>query len=199
LNDHLSRTRGITLLLIFSWCGISIVYDGHIRYLEYLDSNIFILFTIASSTELPAEILITYTLDIWGRRLSLFFAGTLSSIFSFCAAAMPLDIYFLAFAIISRFFINISYNVSLQFAAELLPTVVRCEGVAFIHIMGNAATFLSPFVAFASRIHYNIPMIILGVVAFISGILTLFLPETLRQQLPQDLMVIKSNDFKINN
>jgi len=175
------------------------VYDGHIRYLEYLDSNIFILFTIASSTELPAEILITYTLDIWGRRLSLFFAGTLSSIFSFCAAAMPLDIYFLAFAIISRFFINISYNVSLQFAAELLPTVVRCEGVAFIHIMGNAATFLSPFVAFASRIHYNIPMIILGVVAFISGILTLFLPETLRQQLPQDLMVIKSNDFKINN
>jgi len=159
--------------------------------LEYLDVNIFIVFTIASSTEFPSEILMTYTLDICGRRLSLFFAGICSSLFSFCAAAMPLNIYFVLFAIISRFFINISYNVALQFAAELLPTVVRCEGVALIHIMGNAATFLSPFVAFSSRIHHNIPMIIMGVASFVSGLLCLFLPETLKQQLPQSLMVVK--------
>ena len=35
-----------------------------------------------------------------------------------------------------------------QYAAEVLPTVVRAQGVALIHIMGYVATILSPFVVY---------------------------------------------------
>ena len=51
-------------------------------------------------------------------------------------------------AIIGRFAINISYNIGLQYAAELLPTVVRGQGVALVHIMGYVASILAPFIVY---------------------------------------------------
>jgi len=47
-----------------------------------------------------------------------------------------------------RFSVNISYNIGLQYAAEVLPTVVRGQGVALIHIMGYVASILAPFVVY---------------------------------------------------
>ena len=47
-----------------------------------------------------------------------------------------------------RFSVNISYNIGLQYAAEVLPTVVRAQGVALIHIMGYVASILAPFVVY---------------------------------------------------
>lgn len=105
-----------------------------------------------------------------------------------------------------RFAINISYNIGLQYAAELLPTVVRAQGVALIHIMGYVASIVAPFVVylvsiiqpldpvgiqnncnFQAHIDISLPLLILGVLGIAGGILALFLPETLDQELPQTL------------
>lgn len=56
--------------------------------------------------------------------------------------------YSAAMAILGRCAVNISYNIGLQYAAEVLPTVVRAQGVALIHIMGYTANFVSPFVIY---------------------------------------------------
>ncbi|EFN82543.1 Solute carrier family 22 member 5 [Harpegnathos saltator] len=182
------RLRRMTLLLMISWSVISMAYDGHIRCLDSLGMDVFTTFTIASSTEFPAELLIIFFLDVCGRRWSLFVAVTLSGVFSFVTASVPLGVAYASLAMVSRFFINVASNIGLQFAAELLPTVVRCEGVAFIHIMGHVAAIVSPFVAFSSKIQYNLPMIILGIACVFAGFLCLFLPETLKEELPQNLL-----------
>lgn len=57
-----------------------------------------------------------------------------------------------------RFCVNISYNIGLQYAAELLPTVVRAQGVAAVHIMGYVAALLSPIIVELVR-----NMVIMGV------------------------------------
>lgn len=82
---------------------------------------------------------------------------------------------------------NISYNIGLQYAAELLPTVVRAQGVAFIHIMGYVAQIVAPFVVHLGQISQSLPLIVLGVIGIIGGFLSLFLPETLGHELPQNL------------
>lgn len=51
-------------------------------------------------------------------------------------------------AIIGRFCVNITYNIGLQYAAELLPTVVRAQGVAGVHIAGYVAALLSPVIVY---------------------------------------------------
>ncbi|XP_076677600.1 organic cation transporter protein [Andrena cerasifolii] len=182
------RLRNLTILLMVAWGVIRMSYDGHIRCLDTFGMDIFTTFTIASATELPADMFVNYTLDTWGRRWTLFGSVFLSGLFSLGAASAPVGFRYASFAIVGRLFINIASNIAIQYVAELLPTVVRGEGLAFVHIIGYVTSIFSPFIAFSNRIMYNLPMIILGVACVGGGILCLFLPETLMQHLPQTML-----------
>lgn len=46
----------------------------------------------------------------------------------------------------SRFALNMAANIGLQYAAELLPTPVRAQGVAMIHIFGILAHGIAPYI-----------------------------------------------------
>lgn len=90
-------------------------------------------------------------------------------------------------AIMGRFAVNISYNIGLQYAAELLPTVVRAQGVALIHIMGYVASIVAPFVVYLANISQDLPLLILGALGIVGGVLCLLLPETMDTEMPQTL------------
>lgn len=181
------RLRNITILLILIWMAISLVFDGHVRNVGSLGYNVFITFTIASATELPADTFLTITLDRWGRRWLAFGTMAMSGVFSLLAVSAGGNTTRAVFAIIGRFAVNISYNIGLQYAAELLPTVVRAQGVALIHIMGYVASILAPFVVYLGLFSPTLPLLILGFLGIIGGCLALFLPETLNHELPQTL------------
>ncbi|XP_055844858.1 carcinine transporter-like [Episyrphus balteatus] len=181
------RLRRITLLLIVIWMSISLVFDGHVRNVGSLGLNIFFTFTVATFTEFPADTMLTLTLDRWGRRWLACGTMILSGIFSLLATTVPIGPYSAALAIAGRFFVNISYNIGLQYAAELLPTVVRAQGVAFIHIMGYVASIIAPFVVYLANISPVLPLLILGALGIFGGSLCLFLPETLGHELPQTM------------
>lgn len=102
-------------------------------------------------------------------------------------SVVPVGVYSATLAILGRFAVNISYNIGLQYAAELLPTVVRAQGIAFIHIMGYVASIVAPFVVYLSNIAISLPLVVLGIIGIIGGLLSLFLPETLNHELPQTL------------
>lgn len=183
-SPHLCK---ITVLLIIIWMMISLVFDGHVRNVDNLGMDLFITFTIASVTEFPADTFLTLTLDRWGRRWLAFGTMVASGLFSLMATAVPVGIVSATFAILGRFSVNISYNIGLQYAAELLPTVVRAQGVAFIHIMGYIAQMIAPFVVYLAQVQQSLPLIILGFMGVAGGCLSLLLPETLDKELPQTL------------
>lgn len=181
------RLRRTTLLLIVIWMAISLVFDGHVRNVGSLGLDIFFTFTVATFTELPADTMLTLTLDRFGRRWLACGSMVASGIFSLLATVVPVGVYSAALAIMGRFFVNISYNIGLQYAAEILPTVVRAQGVAFIHIMGYVASIIAPFVVYLANISTILPLIILGLLGIFGGLLSLLLPETLHHDLPQTL------------
>lgn len=57
------RLRRNSILLIIIWMAISLVFDGHVRNVGSLGLDIFLTFTIASATELPADTFLTAVLD----------------------------------------------------------------------------------------------------------------------------------------
>lgn len=87
------RLRNITILLILIWMLISLVFDGHIRNVGALGLNVFVTFTVAAATECPADIILTLTLDKWGRRWLAFGTMVLSGVFSIVATAFPVGKY----------------------------------------------------------------------------------------------------------
>ncbi|XP_026734629.1 organic cation transporter protein-like [Trichoplusia ni] len=181
------RLRRNAILLIVIWMAISLVFDGHVRNVGSLGLDIFLTFTIASATELPADTFLTAVLDRWGRRWLACGSMVISGIFSLLATAVPVGGPSASLAILGRFAVNISYNIGLQYAAELLPTVVRAQGVALIHIMGYVASIVAPFVVYLANISPDLPLLILGVLGIVGGMLCLFLPETMDTEMPQTL------------
>ncbi|XP_014228129.1 organic cation transporter protein-like [Trichogramma pretiosum] len=181
------RLRNITVLLVIIWMAISLVFDGHVRNVDNLRLDVFVTFTVASATELPADTFLTLVLDRWGRRWLACGSMVVSGVFSLWACLVSNNIYAATLAIMGRFCVNISYNIGLQYAAELLPTVVRAQGVALIHIMGYVASIIAPFVVYLKIIAEPLPLLVLGVLGILGGFLALFLPETLDKDLPQTL------------
>ncbi|XP_053621967.1 organic cation transporter protein-like [Plodia interpunctella] len=181
------RLRKNAILLIIIWMAISLVFDGHVRNVGSLGLDIFLTFTIASATELPADTFLTVVLDRWGRRWLACGSMVISGVFSLLATAVPVGGPSASLAILGRFAINISYNIGLQYAAELLPTVVRAQGVALIHIMGYVASIVAPFVVYLANVSPQLPLLILGALGAAGGLLCLLLPETARRELPQSL------------
>ena len=65
--------------------------------------------------------------------------------------------------------------------------MVRAQGVALIHIMGYFASILAPYVVYLDVLSSILPLLVLGILGIVGGVMTLFLPETLDKDLPQTL------------
>ncbi|XP_045770182.1 carcinine transporter-like [Maniola jurtina] len=181
------RLRRHSILLVIIWMSIAMVFDGHVRNVGSLGLDIFMTFTVATATEFPADILLIMVLDVMGRRWLAFGSMVMSGLFSFLATTVPLGIPSASLAIVGRFAVNISYNIGMQYAAELLPTVVRAQGLALIHISGYVATILVPYIVYLATISPEIPLLILGAIGIFGGCLCLFLPESMGKNMPQTI------------
>ncbi|XP_076483406.1 carcinine transporter-like [Bombus vancouverensis nearcticus] len=182
-------SRKLNLLkLLMVW-----VFDGHVWNMKLLDPDVFTSFSLASLTELPAAVLLALFLDRWGRRWMGFASMFLCGIFSFVAIATPSGSTTVAMAIIARLGVNIAANIGFQYAAEMLPTVVRAQGVSLIHIIGYIAHILGPYIIYLADIDPSLPLVALGLLSFGHAFLTLGLSETLNQELPETLQ--EGNDF----
>ena len=146
---------------------MAVVYDGHARNTANLGLSVFVTFSVASVTELPADLVLVFFLDRWGRRALAFGSLLLAALFSLATLAVPLGTFdhlfasspryqllplteeaviSAALAIIGRFCVNITFNIGLQYGAELIPTEVRAQGIAAVHNAGYVAAIISPYI-----------------------------------------------------
>lgn len=70
-----------------------ICFDGHVYSLKLLQSSVFVSFSLASATELPAGLLVTLILDRLGRRFCGFITITGIGICSFAELYLPARMY----------------------------------------------------------------------------------------------------------
>lgn len=183
----LPRLRKILILLIIMWMSISLVFDGHARNVGSLGLDIFFTHTVGTATELPSDLLLVVMIDKIGRRWPSVGALVIGGLFSLGATLVPFGGYSATLAMLGRASANFSYNLGCQYAAELLPTVVRGQGIALIHIMGYVASIIAPLVVYLANYSKALPLLILGVVGIVGGLFCLFLPESLNCELPQTL------------
>lgn len=181
------RLRRRTLILFAVWFCIALCYDGQARNTHNLGFGVFHAFTVASATELPASLVVIAALDRIGRRWLSFLSLVVGGCLCVSIAAVPPGMVWpmAVLAMSGRLAINVAFNVGLQYAAELLPTVIRGRGVLATHFVGFLGNVVGPFVVFLAKFGRSLPLLALGSVSVLAGVLCLFLPETLDQALPQ--------------
>ena len=88
--DNIINFRFLIIFVLFIRMAISLCFDGHVRNVGSLGLDLFVTFTVACATELPADTLLTMVLDKWGRRWLACGSMVLSGIFSLLATTVPI-------------------------------------------------------------------------------------------------------------
>ena len=106
-----------------------------------------------------------------------------TGIASLSTLALPANAPFAALLIlflVAKLFVTAAYTVEELLVNELLPTVVRAEGVALVSFIGSIGANVGPITIYAS----NAPnmeyfcLVIFGAIMIFASVCTIFLPET---------------------
>ncbi|CAB3239232.1 unnamed protein product [Arctia plantaginis] len=176
--------RKVFVLICLEYMCCTLVFDGLVRSIGQLDFDFFVSFSVISFTEFPSVLIVGFIMDYMGRRwlCTVFMAisGLFCVLILFANGALTV-----IFAIIARFAVNMSYNASIQWGPELLPTSVRGSGVATIHICGFIVSFLSPYIVYLKNYFHWLPLTVIGAIAGLGMMLPLALPETTMTVMPK--------------
>nr|XP_006821035.1 PREDICTED: organic cation transporter protein-like [Saccoglossus kowalevskii] len=91
------------------------------------------------------------------------------------------------FAVISKFFLSMSYVIVILITLEMLPTDIRNVGVGVTYAFSSIGTILAPFILKLDELWKPLPFIVFSFLLVVMGLLSLVLPETKNQNLPQNL------------
>nr|CAD7576902.1 unnamed protein product [Timema californicum] len=187
---------------------LTLCFDAISRNVEGLNYSPFLMFSVTSVTKLPSSLVIAglqdrskkcslpennypVSFDRQGHVRVELVRGHVFAMqdrFSDWFTATFTDpLLATALAVVSRFGVNMAYSSGAQYAAELIPTEVRGQGVAAVHVAGYAATFFSSQILYLATYWRAIPDLVLGTLSMLGALLCLLLPETLDKTLPVSL------------
>ena len=180
-----------SLIIFFLWFVNSGTYYGLSLGASNLGGNPYLNFMISAAVEIPA-----YAINLMflnnpkvGRRLGhstfMLIAGLALTITIFVPE--DLNSLIIALSMIGKLAITTSYGVIYIYTAELFPTVIRNAGVGTSSLCARIGGIICPYINMLIDTWRPLPLIIYGIMAFIGGMLTLLLPETLNKELPETI------------
>lgn len=135
---------------------ITLAYDAISRNVEGLGISPFVMFSLSATAIFPACIVLLLLQDTIGRKAMASSSLLISGIFTAASGiiiAYPRDFQsptlLASLAVAGRFGVTVAYNSGAQYATELIPTCIRGQGVAAVHVAGYALTFFSSYILFS--------------------------------------------------
>ncbi|KAK6169202.1 hypothetical protein SNE40_020298 [Patella caerulea] len=197
------RLVAMSLIVFFNWFVASVTYYGLTLNVTNLSGDIYLNFTIGNIAETIAYILCIILLDRLGRKVlhcSVMLIGGLA-----CLGTMFPVIYgdeshlwiTTALSTIGKLAISAAFASIYIFTAELFPTTLRNTALGSSSTCSQFGGMISPYVAdlgiiVGGDLQTALPLILFGSICVTVGLLSLFLPETLNQKLPESVEDIKS-------
>lgn len=180
--------RKKTLNVCLNWFANSLVYYGLSLGVGSLPGNPFMILFINAVVEIPSYITVVILLDKLGRRSITSFLMLLGGICCIVAVHMVKgETLTTTVVMMGKLFIAGSFAVIYNYSAELFPTVVRNSAMGLGSMCARLSGALTPLIALLDSFDPRVPAIIFGVVSIVSGLWTLFLPETMNQPMPESL------------
>ncbi|XP_075994216.1 solute carrier family 22 member 13-like [Genypterus blacodes] len=182
---RLSYLRKRIVIMGYIWFGTSMVYYGLSLNVGGFGLNIYLTQFIFGFIELPSHLLTFFLVQRIGRRicqvLFLFFAGAACLVNLAIPTDLPVAI--TSLAVVGKFAATCSFATIYLYSVELIPTVVRQNGMGLNSMCARVAGILAPLIRLLNIYHQSIPMLIYGIVPVTGAALCMLLPETLNTEL----------------
>ncbi|XP_075403664.1 solute carrier family 22 member 6-like [Tenrec ecaudatus] len=186
--------RRLSLCLLPLCVTIFFSFFGIVLSLQSLGMNIYLIQVFFGIVDLPFYFLSFWTTKSLGRRLNQMGTMVVSGICIMACALVPLDQLFLRvlLAVLGKGCIAASFNSLLIYIGELYPTVMRQRGLSLLLILANVGSTLSPLLAMTADFYPPLPLLMYGAVPVAASSITVLLPETLGQPLPNTVQEIEN-------
>lgn len=180
--------RKKTLNICLAWFANSLAYYGLSLGTGSLKGNPFVLLFLMGLVEFPGYVAIVYLLDKLGRRTptsSCMIAGGLCCIAS--ALMIPGSALATTTVMFGKFFIATSFAIVYNYSAELFPTIVRNSALGLGSMCARLSGTMTPMITLLDKFDHTLPAVVFAIIALISGLLVMYLPETMNASMPQSI------------
>ncbi|KAJ7316503.1 hypothetical protein JRQ81_002665 [Phrynocephalus forsythii] len=194
--------RCITIMSVILWMVISIGYFGLSLDTPNLHGDIYLNCFLSAVIEVPAYTIAWLLLQYLPRRYSM--AGVLflgGGVLLFIQLVPTyLSVLSIILVMTGKFGITASFSMVYVYTAELYPTVVRNMGVGASSMASRLGSILSPYFVYLGAYDRFLPYILMGSLTVLTGILTLFLPESYGAPLPDTIeQMLRVKGIKYRN
>ncbi|RUS74807.1 hypothetical protein EGW08_017436, partial [Elysia chlorotica] len=188
-----------TAIIFFNWLAVNLLYYGLSLGTDNLSGSTYLNYLLGVLLEIVAYILAFLLVDKTGRRCFHCMCMLVSGI-ACLATVLPTRIggedyqwMVSGLALIGRMFSSGAYAILYLMSAELFPTVVRNSAIGMCNVVESLGGIISPYIADMGLIIHggpfsqSLPMLIFGSVSLVAGGLSMTLPETLGQKMPETI------------
>ncbi|XP_037253013.1 solute carrier family 22 member 4-like isoform X4 [Falco rusticolus] len=186
----LFRTRNIATITIMSlllWFFTSVGYFGLSLSTPNWHGNAYINCFLSAVIEVPAYVIAWLLLRSLPRRYSL--SGTLflggGVVLFIQLVPADLNILSVGLVMLGKFGITAAFSMLYVYNVELYPTLVRNMAVGATSTASRLGSIIAPYFVYLGAYDRFLPYILMGSLTVLIGILTLFLPESYGNPLPE--------------
>ncbi|XP_038006175.1 solute carrier family 22 member 4-like isoform X2 [Motacilla alba alba] len=186
----LFRTRNIATITIMSlllWFFTSVGYFGLSLSTPDWHGNAYINCFLSAVIEVPAYVIAWLLLRSLPRRYSL--SGTLflggSVVLFIQLVPAEHNVLSVGLVMLGKFGITAAFSMLYVYNVELYPTLVRNMAVGATSTASRLGSIIAPYFVYLGAYDRFLPYILMGSLTVLIGILTLFLPESYGNALPE--------------
>ncbi|XP_063078348.1 organic cation/carnitine transporter 2-like isoform X2 [Engraulis encrasicolus] len=185
--------RNITFINILTWLTISLTYFGLSLDISNLDGDPCVNSLISAATEFVGCVFLWFSIHYAPRRFVLPFTLLLGGALQLFIQLVPNELSGLIITLVvtGRLVMIGAFGFVFVYSSELFPTVVRGMGLGVSSMAGGIGCALSPYVAHIGTYNKTLPFILMGTISLFSGGLSLLLPETKGEKLPELISQVK--------
>uniref|UniRef100_A0A3B3QMP7 Major facilitator superfamily (MFS) profile domain-containing protein n=1 Tax=Paramormyrops kingsleyae TaxID=1676925 RepID=A0A3B3QMP7_9TELE len=188
-------SQNITILNTIIWIVTSMTYYGLSLNTPNMGGDPYLNCFISAVTEIVAYVATWLFMRYTVRRFTLIFLFLLSGVtllvIKFVPDGTELDAVVLVLVMLGKGGITAAYCFIYVYSTEMFPTVLRNTGMGAISTATRVGTIISPYIAYIGDYNKVAPYLLMGGVTVLVGFLSLLLPETKDNELPELISQVK--------
>uniref|UniRef100_A0AAY4BVI9 Major facilitator superfamily (MFS) profile domain-containing protein n=1 Tax=Denticeps clupeoides TaxID=299321 RepID=A0AAY4BVI9_9TELE len=188
-----ANMRNITVLNIIIWMITAMTYYGLSLNTPNMGGNPYINCLLAAATEFVSYGAIWFFVCYTPRRVILPFTLLLGGVLLLLINFVPEDVHGLTIALVmmGKTGVTGAYTFIYLYVTELFPTVVRNMGLSASTMASRTGSIISPYIAYMGRYNKILPYMLMGSITIVIGVLSVLLPETKDEELPEFISQVK--------
>ncbi|XP_054624056.1 solute carrier family 22 member 21-like isoform X1 [Dunckerocampus dactyliophorus] len=181
-----ANLRNITVIGVFIWMAVAMVFFGLSLNTSNLNGNIYLNCLISAAIDIVAYVSSWFLINRAPRPTLLFFTLMFSGAMLLVIKLIPDDMHvtFQVLVLVGKTGVSIAYCFIYMFFAELMPTVVRNTGLGILSSFARFGAIICPYVIYIGIYSKILPYIIFGSFSVMAALLSLLLPDTRNSKLP---------------